>query len=236
MAYSEESILSSIISILFPLRCAHCGCYGARLCPECDGKLKPIGPRRCRRCGKPSLYDVPECPECRGRCLYFRSAGAAFRYDGPARSLVHRLKYSGQHRTAGLMAELTQDHPDLTENREGVTLTYVPVHGSKSFSRGYNQAELYARALSRRLELPLTGFLAKKFPTAPQNRLNFSDRGKNLNNSIVFRGGADCHTGRVVLIDDVFTTGSTVSECARVLTDSMGVEVDVWTFARTVKN
>ena len=236
MANAKESIISQLVSIFFPQHCAHCRGYGEELCPGCRGQLKPIGPKRCRRCGKPSLYDVPDCPECRGRPLHYHSAAAAYRFEGPARSAVHRLKYSRRRRLSGLMAELTGQNPGLTEITRGTTLTYVPAHGSKSFSRGYNQAELYARALSRQLKLPLAGLLIKKFPTIPQNRLNFFERGKNLSNSFDMKRGADCETGRVVLIDDVYTTGATASECARVLRGNMGVDVDVWTFARTVKD
>lgn len=238
MAISGEGIFSQLLSLLFPSRCAHCGACGEELCASCREELQPIGPRSCRRCGKPCLYDVPDCRECRGRRLHFRSAAAAFRFEGPARSLVHKLKYSGRRRLAGLMADASSVHPalsGLTDCPAGVTLTYVPIHASKEFSRGFNQAELYARALSRRLGLPLEALLAKRFPTASQNRLNFSERGKNPSNSFALKGEAGSRTGRVVLIDDVFTTGATVSECARVLTYQLGVDVDVWTFARTVK-
>jgi ComF family protein len=236
MAESKESIFSQLLSIFFPQRCAHCRAYGEALCPECRAGLMPIGPRSCRRCGKPSLYDVPDCPECRHRHLHFRSAAAAFRYEGSARSLVHGLKYSGQRRLAMLMADLSVAEPQLTEKSQGVTLTYVPMHSSKKFSRGYNQAQIYARAISSRLQLPLTELLVKRNPTLPQNRLNFDDRGKNLNDSFIVSRGCRCNTGKVLLIDDVFTTGATVSECARVLKRDLEVEVDVWTFARTVKN
>lgn len=236
MAISEAGILSGILSLLFPLRCAHCRGHGEELCPACRGRLKPIGPERCRRCGKPSLYDVPECPECRGRRLYFGAAGAAFAFEGPARSLVHGLKYSGQRRLAELMADLTVVSPELIEKCRGATLGYVPICRSRKFSRGYNQAELYARALSRRLGIPLGEMLVKSRPTVPQNRLNFTERGKNLSDSFTARAGYRQETAKVLLIDDVFTTGATVSECARVLTSNLGVVVDVWTFARTVKN
>jgi ComF family protein len=236
MADSRESILTQLLSIFFPHRCAHCQAYGEELCPECRALLKPIGPYRCRRCGKPCLYDVPDCPECRHRRLYFSSALAAFCYQGSARSLVHGLKYSGLRRLAGLMADLSVTDPQLTDKDRGVTLTYVPMHHSKKFSRGYNQAQLYARAISDRLDLPLTPMLLKQSPTIPQNRLNFGDRGKNLNNSFTVHRGCECKTEKVLLIDDVFTTGATVSECARVLTHKLEVDVDVWTFARTVKD
>ena len=262
--------LDNFLSLLFPLRCVHCGRGGDWLCPECLAALEPIGPDRCRRCGRPARIDlsgrglpgssglpglreapVPHalsgagdplasrdpagCPECRGRRLPFSSAGAAFRYSGPARSLVHALKYSGQRRLARFMAAISADLSGLTRGTREVTLTYVPLHRSKLLARGYNHAGLYAQAVSRCLDLPLENLLTKCRPTPAQNRLNFHERRKNLSESISLRRRDQKAARRVILIDDVYTTGSTAAECAGVLREEMGVTVEVWTFARTVK-
>ena len=160
---------------------------------------------------------------------------AAFCFQGPARSLVHALKYRGQRRLAAFMAALPQDPACLTAAGTAVTLTYVPLHRSKLISRGYNQAELYARAISRRWRLPVKDLLLKRIPTQAQNRLGLDERGRNLAGSFGLRRMTGTVTGRVILVDDVFTTGSTATACARVLREGLDVEVDVWTFARTVK-
>lgn len=240
-------MFSEFLSVLFPLRCVHCGRSGNWLCPQCAGSLSPLGPRFCRHCGRPCGKNEAtssgrrDCPECRGRELHFHTARAAFSFEGPARSLVHRLKYSGQRRLAAFMAELTCKQAGLTVTGKAVTLTYVPLHSSKLLSRGYNQAELYARALSRRLGLPLQDLLCKQHPTLAQNQLGFEERRRNLEGSFSLRrrvgvsAAAGHDIGRLVLVDDVYTTGSTTAECARVLQEGLGVDVDVWTFARTVK-
>ncbi len=225
----------NLLSVLFPLRCVHCGASGNWLCRACAGALIPVGPENCSRCGKPSLYKVPDCPECRGRSLPFGSARAAFHFEGPGRSLVHALKFGGQRRLAMLMAAISFGAARLTVLEKDVTLTHVPLHRSKLATRGFNQAELYAKALSRLLGLPHKGLLEKQFPTPPQNRLNSKQRRKNLAGSVALREGAKTGNGRVLLIDDVYTTGSTAAECSRALRKGLGVEVDVWTFARTVK-
>ena len=132
----------------------------------------------------------------------------------------------------------------------------MPLHSSKLASRGYNQAGLFARALSLRLGLPLQDLLCKQHLTQPQNQLGYDERRRNLEGSIAlrrdFRGGpgfrgrgalpgsmpgvpGEARGGSILLVDDVYTTGSTVSECARVLSGGLGMEVHVWTFARTVK-
>jgi ComF family protein len=195
----------------------------------------------CRRCGCPDPGRLRDsCPECRGRDFAFQSARAAFRYDGAARSIVHRLKYSGQRRLADFMAAISADYlRRLTLADTSFTLTHVPQHRSRQASRGYNQAALYAGALSRRLGLPLRDLLAKKRATPAQNRLDFDSRRNNLNGSIIMKPrGLAAHrlAGSVILVDDVYTTGSTAAECAGILKDGLGVQIYIWTFARTVRN
>lgn len=239
----EPGILAGFLSTIFPVRCVHCGREGNWLCSDCAAGLEAIGARACQRCGSPAFRGAgagDACRECRGRRLHFRKARAAFCYEGPARSLVHRLKYSGQRRLAGFMADLTMAGAgSLTEYLKGATLTYVPLHRSRQLDRGFNQSGLYAEALSRKLDLPLGDYLCKKRPTQSQNQLDSGARMTNLSGSFAVRRGRRRQGrfggGRLVLVDDVYTTGATVSECARVLEDGLGTEVDVFTFARSLK-
>ncbi|MCL6106157.1 MAG: ComF family protein [Actinobacteria bacterium] len=235
VAIPEPGWLDTFLSLLFPLMCVHCGQPGAWLCPACAASLRPVGALSCRRCGRPSLYAVESCRECRGRFMHFAGARAGFHFEGPARSIVHGLKYGGQRRLAGLMAAISADFKHLTAAGKEVTLTYVPMHRSKLLMRGYNQAECYARALSRRHHLPVRGLLTKVHPTPPQNQLGLDQRGKNVAGSFALAKGARVSGQQVVLIDDVYTTGSTADACARVLRLELGVVVNVWTFARTVR-
>lgn len=228
-------MLAELLSVIFPRRCVACARPGERLCPACAAALSPPGPSLCQRCGRPAPLPLPDCPECRGRRLYFATARAAFCYQGPAKALVRALKYSGQWRLAALMAELSVTDPGLTLLAKGATLTCVPLHRSKQSGRGYNQAELYARALARRLDLPFERLLRKSRPTLSQNRLDLRERRRNLSSSFAPRTGARA-AGRVVLVDDVYTTGSTASECARVIRRESGAAVSVWSFARTVRD
>ena len=239
----KPGILSGFLSTIFPVRCVHCGREGNWLCPECAAGLEATGSSACRRCGSPAFRNAgtgDACHECRGRRLHFRRARAAFCYQGPARSLVHRLKYSGQRRLAGFMADLTvAGAGSLTEYLKGATLTYVPLHRSRQLDRGFNQSGLYAEALSRKLDLPLGDYLFKKRPTQSQNQLDSGSRMTNLSGSFALRRGrrrvASLGAGRLVLVDDVYTTGATVSECAGVLKEGFGADVDVLTFARSLK-
>lgn len=123
----------------------------------------------------------------------------------------------------------------LTAYLKGATLTYVPLHRSKQLGRGFNQAGLYAGALSQRLGLKMGDYLLKKRPTVSQNQLGSSARMTNLAGSFALRPGSRFSGGRLVLVDDVYTTGATASECARVLKEGFGAEVAVLTFARALK-
>lgn len=227
----RPSVLGEMLSVLFPVHCVHCGNGGNWLCPGCAAGLKLAGqPYRCIR-GQGSGPSM---------------AGAAFSFAGPARSLVHRLKYGGQRRLAGFMADISLPAAagfvadcaaagNLTEKGGRVNLTYVPQHSSKQVSRGYNQAAMYARALARRLGAPVADLLSKHHPTTPQNRLDFDQRRNNLVGSFSLRRGI-CQPGdAIILVDDVYTTGATAGECSRILNEGLGVEVYIWTFARTVK-
>ena len=138
------------------------------------------------------------------------------------------------------MAAISADYLGrLTLGDKSFTLTYVPQHRSRLSSRGYNQAALYAGALSRRLDLPLHAFLAKKHATPAQNRLDFGSRRNNLNGSIIMKSRGPSGPrpgGAIILVDDVYTTGSTAAECAGLLKEHLGVQTFIWTFARTVRN
>lgn len=234
-AITSRSILANIASLLFPLRCVHCGREGDSLCSQCIALLELLDGPACSRCGSPDASSRTVCHECAGRELRFRSARAAFAYRGPARSIVHAIKYRNQRRLARKMAALSCGSRDLTGMFRGAVLVPVPMHSSRQYERGYNQAALYAGALAKQLDLSCRELLLKRNPTEAQNRLDAQERKRNLAGSFSMRRKAAINAGRVMLIDDVYTTGSTASECARVLEKGLGVEVDVWTFARTVK-
>lgn len=233
----EPGVLSELLSFLFPLRCAHCGTPGNWLCPDCARELAPLGPSLCQVCGRPQERFAHQCPECRGRRFHYRCARAAFAFDGPARSMVHRLKFSGQRRLASFMAAISLGPAsELTAKLQGASLTSVPLHGSRMISRGYNQASLYARALARLVGLPYQDLLIKNHQTVPQNTLDFRQRRNNLIDGFSLRKGASVSGGSVILVDDVYTTGFTVDGCAKILKEGLGVEVDIWTFARTMRH
>ena len=183
----------------------------------------------------------PACPECGGRDLAFGGAAAAFVYDGPARALVTACKFRSYRSLAREMAALAG--PAFVDASGGETagpalaVTWVPAHRTRTVERGFDQAELLARELARAAALPAVPLLRRTRATARQSGLHGAERAANVSDAFQLRAGGDrVLTGfkRVVIVDDVYTTGETLNHCASVLSEA-GVDPRAFTFARAVR-
>jgi len=201
------------------------------LCESCRQSLRPLGPETCRRCGAPTLWQVERCRECSGRRLAFRRARAAVAYSGAARDLLAAWKEHGLRRAATVAAEL------VVERLEAPTadvITYIPPDPSRLLVRGHHPAERLARELATRWSLPAAELLMRSgsAPSARQAGLARADRLRNARGAFVAVAAAPRN---VLLIDDVYTTGATVTAAATALRHGGARQVDVVTFARTVR-
>lgn len=213
----------TLTELFFPTRCAACGGYAGRpLCADCTSRFPYIRGPVCRRCGKPTLYEVEDCNQCRGRVSNLDFCCALAVYDDPLRPVVHRMKYGGGWRLArplGFMAAVKLA-PFLGDLRPCVA--YVPMHPRRKRARGYDHAELLARAVSEALGLPRAGLLERIRHSHSQVSLDLPRRKENVRGA--FRAVKGIRSPReVVLVDDVMTTGYTLSECAGALRKA-GVE------------
>jgi|SRR5437588_7980046 len=166
----------------------------------------------CARCGAATVRPVHDCAACRGRRLGFASAAAALRYDdASARALVHGLKDGGLRHlaapAAGLMA-VVLERPDAD------VLTWVPADPVRQAMRGYHPPQLLAEQLSSRWQLPARRLLRGPLWRRPQRGLARDARRRNVRHAFTALGPVP---GRVVLVDDVHTTGATLSAAARAL-------------------
>jgi ComF family protein len=181
-----------------------------------------------------------ECSECRGRELGFVSARAAFAYEGPARKLVTACKFRSLHSLGAEMAELARvafSTALMAGPQSAEAVTCVPVHRDRRLERGFNQAELLARELARQEGLPFVAALERPRQGARQSELSGAARAANVVGAFALAARAVPLVApfkRVVIVDDVYTTGETLSQCSKALRDA-GREVRAFTFARAVR-
>jgi ComF family protein len=200
----------------------------ALICSLCRVRWRPIPDPICERCGQPRLQDL-ECRLCAGWPAGLSRARSAVWLDGSARQAVHRLKYDGWPRTSEAMALAMRRLEPLTT---GVCLIPVPLGRKRRRERGYNQCDCIAAALGNLLGLEVrTDVLERARETTTQTALTPEARHANVAGA--FRSGPVVGL-RVVLIDDVFTTGATLAAAATALVSAGAASVEAVTFARAV--
>jgi ComF family protein len=213
--------------LVFAPQCAFCDApldesSPALLCAACCRELLKSDAPRCPRCAQtvPAEFSVgPDCPRCRGAKLRFDAATALGGYEGSLRRAVLRLKYPGGEALATALAELfwRERGRELTAAPIDVVAP-VPMHWRRRLVRGANSPELVAEALGRRLALPVArGLLVRRRNTLPQADLPPSQRFRNLRGAFRPGAGYALKAARVLLVDDILTTGATCSAAVRVL-------------------
>jgi predicted amidophosphoribosyltransferase len=217
-----------VLDLLLPRRCLVCGCNGALLCAGCRDELPRLTPPLCVRCGAPTAWPVARCRECAGRRLAFVSARAAAPYEGGVRSLVTAWKERGLRPLARVAAELALER---LERPDATFLTFVPPDGGRLLERGYHPAERFARDLAAAWGLPCRPLLRRAAGSRRQRGLTLAERRSNVRGGFAARPTA----GAAVLVDDVYTSGATVNAAASVLRRAGAGQVEVVTFARTIR-
>ena len=219
-----------LLDVVVPLRCAACGRGERLLCPACRASIRLLGPPLCARCGAPTAWPVERCAECSGRRLPFRTARAAVAYEGAARALVAGWKERGLRRIAAEAAGLVAAQ---VPRPAADAITFVPGDRDRTLWRGHATAEQLARALAELWDLPVVTALGRSGRTPRQRGLSRTERRANVRGS--FRA-VRAPPARVVLVDDVYTTGATVSAAATELRRAGARTVDVVTFARAIRS
>ena len=227
------------LNLLLPHVCPGCNrCLTDQpaLCLDCWSALTILAEPCCQVCGIP--FELPQargalCPDCLDRRPGFDRARAVLRYDDHSRPLVINLKHGDRTDTATLLAGWMQRSGcDLLE--EADVIAPVPLHRLRLLRRRYNQSALLAREIGRLSGLPVAYQLLRRIRATPsQGRLGRAVRRRNM--ARAFAPGADAHGlegRRILLIDDVLTTGATASACAHVLKAAGARAVDVLTLAR----
>lgn len=211
-----QHIRTAFLDLIFPPRCQGCKTLGAWYCAECIQNLVYVQPPFCARCGQ-ELRQMRECAACRRHPLTDALDGlrAVAHHDGTLRRAIHALKYERLSAVAQPLGDLLAAY--LAQHPLPCTLIIpVPLHAERQAERGYNQSALLAAVVAQRSHKPVnTRALVRHRYTRAQVGLNESERRQNLIEA--FRCEARLEGEQVLLLDDVCTTGSTLSECAQVL-------------------
>ena|SRR5688500_7064290 len=218
--------LDRAVDVLFPRACAGCGVGPWPFCATCAGELVPLEPPWCRRCGRPSRVSVDRCRDCPPAPI--ASARAAFAYRGPAKAAVHRLKFSGWRGVGeALAAAVAALGPPPAD-----AVTWVPLASRRRAERGFDQARVLARALARELDLPAVAFVRRTKATAPQARRTREERLEAMRDAFTCIPQKPVPS-RLLLVDDVLTTGATASACAGALVQGGAREIHLLTACRS---
>lgn len=242
---AAQGFTAGVGDVVFPSTCVQCSEIVERatgldefrhVCHRCAKQIDMVQPPHCSTCGHP-FFGVVEgervCPHCESLDPAFAEGRTAVLFKGPARALVIALKYHRGLYALHDMELIFRRSAHLLEFVRDATLVPVPLHSRKARERGYNQAELLAEALARaaggatRIEM----LLRREIDTVTQTAFDRRARSANLKNAFALVRGATINPrSRYILVDDVFTTGSTLNSCARTLRRAGALNLGVATF------
>jgi ComF family protein len=222
-----NKILRYFLDIFYPNRCVGCGAHGHLLCFPCVEKIEMIKTNLCQECGKIS-QNGKYCQNCKARlATNLRGVIVATHYgEGPIKELVHHLKYNGLIELSEIAGELMANKLISINLRslDKFILVPVPLHKKRQKERGFNQSLLIADYMAKRLGILVADLLVRNVETRTQVGLSKKERVKNIANAFSIK--TTDIPEKVLLVDDVVTTGSTLVECAKVLS-AAGVK-EIW--------
>jgi ComF family protein len=217
-----------VLDLLLPQHCLACGAPGKQVCESCRSNLRAIGPPLCERCGAPTAWPVRSCRECGGRRLAFARARAAVEYDQAVRRIVSAWKERGLRRIGPWAARVVTE---TLVKPEVACVVSVPPDRERRLKRGHHAATSLAHELAALWDLPYEPLLERTRSSTQQRGLDDPARRRNVSGA--FRARASPR--RVLLVDDVYTTGATGNAAASALRRAGARRVEVATFARTIR-
>ena len=237
---SLKNKILEIFDKVFPSKniCGFCGKElfkneDVRICKECLNSLKPIE-EPCIKCGVEVKDLSSVCDNCKTKKFTFKRAVACFNFDEITKPIIHKLKYDGGQYLAEILAYFMANKV-IEYEFDFDAILYVPMHHKRKAERGYNQSKLLALEIGKILDKPvLENVISKTKHTKNQADLSFKLRSENLKNSFEILDKDAIKGKRILLVDDVFTTGSTVEEISRTLKQAKVKEINVITFCHTL--
>jgi ComF family protein len=232
----------TVLNFFYPEICQLCQTERATaksgfVCSNCWQQVRFIRAPFCERCGLPFEGDITtkfECTNCREMDLHFSSARSSVVAKTAVLEIIHRYKYSRHLWFENFLADLLlREALPVLENQKWDFIAPVPLFPTKEREREFNQAERLANHLSQATKIPVNTKLIRRVqPTLTQTRLTKEQRASNMKNAFAIRDGVKLNGEKIILLDDVFTTGATTSACAKILKSAGAGDVCVWTVAR----
>ena len=221
-------MLESIINIFYPRRCPVCGNIaeprGQLVCPPCKLKLTPIEEPRCKKCSKPIESEEKEfCHDCETKNHHYSKGYAMWVYDSLMKKSIADFKFHGRREYSDFYVdEIIRRYGKEIKTIAPDVLVPIPIHKTKLMQRGYNQADILALGIGKKLNIAvLSHLLQRDKKTLPQKLLNDKERLKNLEKAFTYSEEESSKISKpmdkVMLIDDIYTTGSTIEACTNIL-------------------
>jgi ComF family protein len=239
-----KRLLTGLADIIFPPRCLTCDTIidhseNLPICPSCFSKIKFIKAPLCVCCGIP-FSSTDESNHLCGNCLIskpsYSFARAVGYYEATFLEAIHKFKYQGKIAVGKIMGRLMAeyDYPSLSLS-EFTLIIPVPLHVKRLRERGFNQSVILAREIAKKFLIPLDFLTLKRYIyTNSQIHLGKKEREENVRGAFEVTHPEKISDKKIILVDDVYTTGSTVKECTRVLMKNGATSVAVLTLARVV--
>lgn len=231
--------VDALVDLVFPRICPACSeriTEPRRLvCVSCEKRIEPLRLPLCPACGcQDAKVTAGKCEDCPPGDHHFEAARAATTYADVAKTLVEKLKYSCREEYATHMVQHML--PVIAEQFSGCAfdvIVPVPLHSTRRRERGFNQAEVLATGLAGALHIPLPAASIRRARATPtQTRLSKHDRARNVSGAFALTRRGIAAGSNVLLVDDVYTTGATLNECAMILKAGGAASVRCITFAR----
>jgi len=235
-------LIDSLLDWVYPPRCMSCRnplpleksrLRNLWLCAHCEGLFLPLETPGCEICSVPVKEGVSVCASCYGKSFFFLHNRSAFAYDGLIRDMIHEIKFRRRRHVAQGLGRLWADMYKKSIPTDAL-LTPLPMHRSKKRYRGFDQAIVMAKAFAEATGNPYCNILERTKDTPPQSGLHPSQRIDNVNGAFKIKPGSKPGQ-KYVLIDDIYTTGASLNECAKILKLHGALEVYAITLAIAVK-
>lgn len=231
-----RKIINGIVSIIYPNHCIACNELLAVskkwLCEKCTPEFEINEHRKCKICGR-IIYHNGNCRTCNSSKLYFDKGHSVYEYKDAVRSGIMNYKYKGLYSYGKYFGKIMADYiiDCVIDDMKFDYITAVPLHRKRLSGRGYNQSEIMAKIVAKNIGVEYKTLLERLVNTRALNNLGGEERRKELKGAFSLKKGVSVEGKNILIIDDVFTTGTTINECCKVLKKNKATVTDFCTLS-----